>query len=145
MMRLSMQCFVGFYQKSWNVVGRIVCEHVKGLWKNPSRTLDINNIDICLIPKINQPDYVRQFRPISVCNIIYKIMSKVIMERLKECIPSFVSPYQSGFVLGRRIHENIIVAQEIGHNIEKTKSKKGCFAIKVDLSKAYDKLSWELI
>lgn len=67
------------------------------------------------------------------------------MERLKECIPSIVSPHQSEFVLGRSIHENIIMAQEIVHNMKKTKNKKGCFSIKVDLSKAYEKISWEFI
>lgn len=72
-------------------------------------------------------------------------MSKVLVECLKENIPIIVSPYQSGFVPGQSIHENIIVGQEIMHIMNKIKSKKGLFTIKLDLSKAYDKPSWEFI
>jgi hypothetical protein len=67
------------------------------------------------------------------------------VERLKEYIPMLVSPYQAGFVPGRSIHENIVVAQEMIHSMHNMKGKKAYFAIKVDLSKAYDKLNWEFI
>jgi hypothetical protein len=135
----------GFYQKSWEVVGRSVCDFVRRVWLNPSEVSTVNQTDICLIPKIEQPEFVNQFRPISLCNTIYKLVSKVVVERLKECIPLIVSPFQTGFVPGRNIHENIVVAQEMIHNMNKLSGKKGYFAIKVDLSKAYDKLSWEFI
>ncbi|CAI8594394.1 unnamed protein product [Vicia faba] len=60
-------------------------------------------------------------------------------------MPELISPYQSRFVSGRSIHENIIITQEIIHSMRNKKGKKGYFAIKVDLSKAYDKLSWDFI
>jgi hypothetical protein len=69
----------------------------------------------------------------------------VVVERLKECISRLISPFQTGFVPGRNIHENIIVAKETVHSMNKMKGKRGAFAIKVDLSKAYDKISWEFI
>jgi tartrate dehydratase alpha subunit/fumarate hydratase class I-like protein len=72
-------------------------------------------------------------------------VSKVIVERLKECVADLISPYQTGFVLGRNIHENIVVAKEMAHTMHSMKGRKGAFAIKVDLTKAYDKLSWEFI
>ncbi|MCH80961.1 hypothetical protein A2U01_0001739, partial [Trifolium medium] len=135
----------GFYQKAWATVGSSVCNFVCGVWNNPSAVSSVNQTDICLIPKVDNPEYVTQFRPISLCNTIYKLVSKVIVERLKECIPKLVSPFQTGFVPGRIIHENIIVAKEMVHSMHKMKGRKGAFAIKVDLSKAYDKLSWEFI
>jgi hypothetical protein len=73
------------------------------------------------------------------------VVSKVVVERLKEFIPVIISPYQTGFVPGRNIHENIIVAQEMTHSMVKMKGSKGLVAIKVDLSKAYDKLKWDFI
>lgn len=76
---------------------------------------------------------------------MYKVISKIIVERLKTCIAKLVSPFQAGFVLGRSIHENIIIAKEIMRTIHQEKGKKGIFAVKIDLSKAYDKIIWECI
>jgi hypothetical protein len=67
------------------------------------------------------------------------------VERLKECIAELISPFQTGFVPGRNIYENIIVAREMMHSMSKMNGKKGVFAIRVDLAKAYDKISWEFI
>ncbi|KAK2390438.1 hypothetical protein QL285_063981 [Trifolium repens] len=128
----------GFYQKSWSIVGNHVCDFVREVWSNPGKILEVNQTDICLIPKIQHLEYISQFRPISFCNTIYKVVSKVVVELLKDCIPFIISPYQTGFVPGRNIHENIIVAQEMTHNMVKMKGRKGYVAIKVDLSKAYD-------
>lgn len=69
----------------------------------------------------------------------------MVVGRLKPCMSHLVFPLQIGFVLGRTIHENIIVAKEIMHSMQKKKGKKGFFAIKIDLTKAYDKLNWEFI
>ncbi|GAU43826.1 hypothetical protein TSUD_399190 [Trifolium subterraneum] len=135
----------GFYQKSWGTVGNNVCDYVRRVWNNPSEIAAVNKTDICLIPKVDHPDRVSQFRPISLCNSIYKVISKVVVERLKGHMSNLVSPFQTGFVPGRNIHENIIVAKEMVHNMNRMKGKKGFFAIKVDLSKSYDKLSWEFI
>jgi hypothetical protein len=135
----------GFYQKSWEIVGESVCGFVRRVWGEPSLIAEVNQIDICLIPKVDHPEFVTQFRPISLCNTIYKIVTKVIVERLKDHIPHIVSPFQTGFVPGRSIHENIVVAQELVHSMNKMSGTKGYFTIKVDISKAYDKLSWEII
>ncbi|MCH86446.1 hypothetical protein A2U01_0007303, partial [Trifolium medium] len=129
----------GFYQQSWDTVGPTVCDFVKEVWKSPSIIATVNQTDICLIPKVDHPEVVSQFRPISLCNTIYKIVSKVIVARLKIYIPKLVSPFQTGFVPGRNIHENIIVAKEMIHSMHMARGRKGYFAIKVDLSKAYDK------
>lgn len=124
---------IGFYQKSWNIVNRKVCEFVKKTWENPSELKLVNKSNICLIPKTNHLEFVNQFRLISLCNVIYKVVSKVIVERLKDNIPKLVSPFQIGFMLGQDIHKNIIVAQELVHSMNKMKGKKCFFVIKVDL------------
>jgi hypothetical protein len=92
---------------------------VRDVWRNPSHIVSVNQTDICLIPKVPQPEFVNQFRPISLCNTIYKVVSKVIVERLKELVPIIVSLFQTGFVPRRNIHENIVVAQEMTHSMTK--------------------------
>jgi hypothetical protein len=73
------------------------------------------------------------------------MVSKIIVERLKAYIPKLVFPFQVGFIPGRNIHENIIIAQEMIHSMGKVKGRKGYFVIKGDFSKAYDKLNWGFI
>jgi len=135
----------GFYQKSWGIVGKSVSDFVRIVWHNPQLLKDINYTDICLIPKVDQPEHIKQFRPISLCNTLYKIVSKVLTNRIKDTIANVVSPNQTGFIPGRCIRENIIVAQEMAHSMGKMTGKIGYFAIKVDLAKAYDRLSWNFI
>jgi hypothetical protein len=125
----------GFYQKSWAIVGDSVHKFVKDVWHNPSLIADVNYTDIFLISKIQSLEYIRQFRLISLCNTSYKIVSKVIVERLKDCIASLISPYQTGFVPGRNIHVKIFVAKEMAHTMHRMKGKQSAFAIKVDLAK----------
>ncbi|MCH79574.1 putative ribonuclease H protein [Trifolium medium] len=135
----------GFYQKSWQTVGRSVGDFVKQAWSNPLILREVNCNDICLIPKVEHPKYIQQFRPISLCNTLYKIVSKVLTNRIKNTITKVVSPHQTGFIPGRSIHENIVVAQEMAHTMCQMQGKVGYFAIKVDLSKACDRLNWSFI
>jgi hypothetical protein len=81
-----------------------------------------------------------EYRPISLCNCIYKIISKIISRRIKGILSKSISQEQFGFLEGRQIHEAIGVSQEAMHNI-KTQKLKGA-VLKIDLSKAYDRVSW---
>jgi hypothetical protein len=117
----------GFYQNGWNYMGESLCDFVKSVWNNPTDVSAVNLTDICLIPKVNKPEFVSQFRPISLCNVSYKIITKIVVNRLKEIIPKVVSPYQTGFVPGRNISENIVIAHEMLHNMTRIKSKVGFF------------------
>jgi len=83
------------------------------------------------------------FKPIELCNVVYKIISKIIANRLKPLLPTLVSVEQSGYVECRQILDNIIQAHEVVHSL-KSKRQAGMI-MQLDLEKAYHKLSWTYI
>ena len=100
----------------------------------------LNSTSIVLIPKASNPSKLSEYRPISLCNVIYKVISKCLVNRLRPLLDDLISPEQSAFILGRMITDNALVAFECIHYIkqEKDPTKSFC-AYKLDLSKAYDR------
>jgi hypothetical protein len=95
-----------------------------------------NHTFIALIPKKLGASFMCQFRPISLCNIIHKIISKILANRFKALLHLFISPYQSAFVPSRNIQDNNILAHELFNVINSKKGREGLMAIKIDMEKA---------
>ena len=92
------------------------------------------------------PKEVTQFRPISLCNVTYKIITKIMVNRLKPLMNYLISPFQNTFIQGRNISNNILLAHEIMDIVRKKKfKKKGYGALKVDMCKTYDRVSWNFL
>ena len=106
----------------------------------------INRTNITLIPKTKNPTKITEFRLISLSNVIYKLISKVLANRLKSILPQIITENQSAFLSERLITNNVLAAFELMHFLEHKKEGKDCFmAVKLDISKAYDRVEWGFI
>ena len=135
-----------FYQKIWHIVGDDVINVVLDFLNNGIMVLDLNYTHIVLIPKIKSSEKITDYRPISLCNVIYKIMSKVLANRLKLIFPNLIATTQSAFVPGCLITDNFLVAYESLHAMHcRKKGRRGSLALKLDVSKAYDRVEWAFL
>ncbi|XP_050242023.1 uncharacterized protein LOC126690976 [Quercus robur] len=132
----------GFYQRFWLIVGESVRKEVEKVFTTRKVPEYLNNTHIVLIPKIQGPETIGNYRPISLCNSVYKIITKILVARIRPHLNKLVSPYQIAFVPGRRGVDNVIIVQELIHTIGRTKGNRGIMAIKIDLEKAYDRIEW---
>ena len=132
-----------FYQKYWDIVGPNVTDVVLNFLNKGDFIDDINQTFIVLIPKIKAPEDMKNFKPISLCNVFYKIISKVLANRLKSVLSSLISESQSAFVLNHHTTNNVLIAYELVHALRhKRTGKEGYMAWKLDMSKAYDRVEW---
>uniref|UniRef100_A0A803PBY7 Reverse transcriptase domain-containing protein n=1 Tax=Cannabis sativa TaxID=3483 RepID=A0A803PBY7_CANSA len=133
----------GFYQKYWDVVGNDVICQVTNFFNSCSLPEGRNQTNIVLIPKKKHVTTMGDLRPISLCNVLYKVISKVLANRLKVVLPSVISENQSAFIPRRLISDNIMIAFEVMHYLKrKSKGMTGFMELKLDLSKAYDRIEW---
>lgn len=136
----------GFYQRFWSTVGEDVTDACISWLNAGSFPNGLNHTNVALIPKVEGPKSVRDLRPISLCNVVYKILSKVLWNRLKTILPSLVDETQSAFVAGRSIQDNVIIAYETLHALKnRRRGKHGDVALKIDISKAYDRVDWRFL
>ncbi|XP_031106239.1 uncharacterized protein LOC116010884 [Ipomoea triloba] len=135
-----------FYQQFWDVVGQDVslfalnCLHTGQF---PDGLCDAN---VVLIPKKGNPKFVTDLRPIALCNVVYKLMAKMLANKIKFLFDEIISESQSVFVPGRLITDNILVAVEVGHFLNRNQlGKVGWGVLKLDMAKAYDRMEWSFL
>jgi hypothetical protein len=132
-----------FFHDNWSTIGQEIFSVVSDFFSTSRSDDEINLTVISLIPKIASPTKVSEFRPISLCNVFYKIISKTLANRLKVILPVIISANQSAFIPGRLITDNVLVAYETLHSMHtRMWGKTGYMAIKLDMSKAYDRVEW---
>ncbi|XP_015966728.1 uncharacterized protein LOC107490459 [Arachis duranensis] len=134
-----------FFKEYWEIVGTEIWNIVWSTFLGEYLNSSIMETLIVLIPKIDNPTFMKDFRPISLCNVVYKIITKVLTNRLRPFLSDIVSHLQGGFIPGCGAPDNIIVAQEILNFMKHTKSKQGTLAFKIDLEKAYDRVDWRFL
>ncbi|KAL6127132.1 hypothetical protein ACLB2K_075175 [Fragaria x ananassa] len=133
-----------FFVSCWDVVGVDVVKAVQYFFQHGYLAPSFNSGIIILIPKVDHADSIKQFRPIALTNFAFKIIPKIIAIRLASVASRIISPQQQSFVAGRNISDCILTTSEC-FNLLNSKCHGGNLAIKVDITKAFDTLSWDFL
>jgi len=131
---------VKFYLSFFEIIGSDLLKVIEESRISGSMHGAINTTFIALIPKTNNPSSYNDFCPVFLCNCLYKIISKIIANRIHPILSTHISPKQFAFLKDRQIHEAIRSAQEVMHSIQSKKIKG--MILKADLSKAFNRVSW---
>jgi len=135
-----------FFQKYWHIVGNDVTNALFSVLNSGHMLYKMNYTHIALIPKKDDPKNVFDYQLISLGNVVSRIVSKVLANRLKLILPNVISDSQNAFVPNRLITDNTIVAFKVLHGMRNKRiGKIGQMAIKLDISKAYDQVEWEFL
>ncbi|CAL1394927.1 unnamed protein product [Linum trigynum] len=135
-----------FFQNFWDVVGTSVCSVVLSFCRIGHLLHSINHTWITLIPKVPNAKSMKQLRPISLCQVIYKIIAKILAGRLSSILSSVVSPFQNEFIKGRVISDNILIGQEVMSFLKtKVQGRDKWMALKLDMEKGYDRVEWKFL
>lgn len=133
-----------FFKSAWDIVSGDVIAAVKEFFVSGRLLKQWNHTVIALIPKSPSAASPSDYRPISCCTTICKIISKILVMRLRKVMPGIVDGSQSDFIHGRSIVDNIHLAQELLRKYARKRISPRC-TLKVDLQKAYDTVDWDFL
>jgi hypothetical protein len=132
-----------FFQDFWDLIHIDLWNLFKDFYGG---VLDIKRLNfglVTLLPKVDNPVEMRNFRPTCLLNVCYKIITRVLTNRLSTCITKVISEYQYGFIKGRYIMDGVVSLNEILHEVRQKKQSGG--VLKIDFKKAYDKVNWQFL
>lgn len=134
----------GFFRTTWPVIGPSICTAVKEFFSIGKLLKQLNATALVLLPKGENPQTMRDFRPLACCNVLLKIITKVLANRLRPLLATVVSPVHGAFVEGRLLNHNVFLCQELLSKYGRKGVSPRC-TMNIDIQKAYDTLSWEFL
>ncbi|KAJ9556398.1 hypothetical protein OSB04_011012 [Centaurea solstitialis] len=134
---------MGFLKKFWSIIKGDLMAALHWFWEKEDLSIGCNSSFVTLIPKNTSPIGLNDFRPISLVGILYKVLTKVLAERMKSVLENVISNVQSAFLKGRSVLDGVLVANETVSYLKRLKKK--CLIFKVDFEKGYDSVSWEFL
>ena len=132
-----------FFQKNWKIIGADICRAIHSFFKSGRMLTEVNHTFVTLVPKSTNASYLCDFRPISCCNTLYKLMSKILSNRLQQVIGELISPNQNAFLNGRLISDVHVLVHELVRDFNNPMGSRLC--LKLDLQKAFDMVNREFI
>jgi hypothetical protein len=133
-----------FFKKAWNIVGADFCSAVKDFFVSGELLKQLNHSTIALVPKSATANSAADYRPISCCNVTYKVISKILAGRLAHVLNDIISPSQNAFLGGRLMADNINLMQELLRSYGRKRVSPRC-TIKIDFKKAFDTVQWPFL
>lgn len=133
-----------FFKGAWDVIGEDVTAAIQSFFTKGFLPKGLNSTILTLVPKKDEVKMMRDYRPISCCNVLYKIISKIIARRLKSVLPKCITLNQSAFIKERLLMENVLLATELVKDYHKEDISTRC-AMQIDISKAFDSVQWSFL
>ena len=133
-----------FYKQSWTIIKRDFIAAIRYFFYTLTMPKYVNATYIALVPKVENPGNLNDYRPISCCTVWYKCIAKILVTRLKPALEAVISPAQTAFLSGRSISDAILLSQELLHNYHNDQGTARV-ALKIDLRKAFDSINWNYI
>lgn len=124
--------------------GQDLFQGIAQFFRDGRMPLGVNSTYLALVPKVQCPLSHKDYRPVSCCNVIHKIISSILSNGLKVCLPKLIGASQSVFVLGRNITHNISLAHELVAGYKRKFFTQRCL-MKIDICKAYDMVNWNFL
>lgn len=134
----------GFYKAVWTIIGPEVTNAITLFFQTSTLPKATNSTILTLLPKFPGASIIKDYRPISCCNTLYKVISKLLVARLKPLLPSIILPNQTAFIQGRLLAENCLLASEIVSGYHNQRSQKK-LTLKIDIAKAFDSVRWDYL
>ncbi|XP_026419826.1 uncharacterized protein LOC113315790 [Papaver somniferum] len=131
-----------FYRFAWEVIKTDLVTAVQYCWENNFIPSGMNSNFLVLIPKVHGAKNAKQFRPIGLSNFCFKVITKIVTMRISQYLPKIISPQQCAFIKNRNIHEQVLLASELVNELS-VKRRGGNLGLKLDISQAYDTMSWD--
>ncbi|CAA7046646.1 unnamed protein product [Microthlaspi erraticum] len=135
---------VEFFKASWAIIGPEVICTVKEFFASAFMPKSLNSTNLVLIPKRRGADELQDFRPISCLNTLYKLITRLISDRLKSILPEIILPNQTAFIRDRLLLENVLLAAEVINGYHR-KDLSPRITLKIDIAKAFDSMRWDFI
>ncbi|XP_026378818.1 uncharacterized protein LOC113273289 [Papaver somniferum] len=133
-----------FYRSCWDIIKTDLVDAIQFSWRRKFIPKGMNSSFLVLLPKNQGAKAANQFRPTGLSNVVFKIFTKLITSRMCGLMKKLISSQQAAYVHGRSIHEQVMLASELVNEM-KFKRRGGNVGIKLDISQAYDTVSWEFL
>lgn len=134
-----------FYRQHWEIIKPGVLSYVKLFFEQSYLDPRINKTHLCLIPRVENPITIKDYRPIRLANVACNIISKILAERMKPWLHNIITENQLAFIPGRFITDNVLISHELMNSLHTKNLKNKFMALKLDIAKAFDKVEWSFI
>ena len=134
----------GLFKTTWQKIGPLICSDAREFFTKGVMPSHISDTKLIMLPKVPHPQTASEFKPISCCNVIYKTISKLICQRIKEVLPTLIYQSQEAFVKGRELLYNMLICYDLARGYQRKKISPMCI-LKIDLQKAFDSIHWHFL